>query len=92
MDDAVGIGILGAGWITRAHGQALHTLGRVAPLSRPTRLTALAARGRDRGEAMARDLGYQAAVLCDAIIASAAEGRRVRIDEMMAVPDTAASA
>lgn len=25
MDDAVGIGVLGAGWITRAHGHALHT-------------------------------------------------------------------
>ena len=28
--------------------------------------------------------GYQAAVLCDAIIASAAEGRRVTVDEMLA--------
>ncbi len=59
MDDAVGIGILGAGWITRAHGHALLTLGHVAPLARPIRLTALAARNRDRGEAMARDLGVE---------------------------------
>jgi len=44
MNDAVGIGILGAGWITRAHGHALHTLGHVAPLARPIRLTALAGR------------------------------------------------
>jgi predicted dehydrogenase len=30
--------------------------------------------------------GYQAAVLCDAIVASAAEGRRVRIADMAAAP------
>jgi len=59
MDDAIGIGILGAGWITRAHGHALHTIGHVAPLARPIRLTALAARRRDEGEAMARDLGVE---------------------------------
>ena len=57
MDGSIGIGLLGAGWITRAHGHALHTLGHVDPLSRPIRLTALAARNRERGEAMARDLG-----------------------------------
>jgi predicted dehydrogenase len=59
MGDAVGIGILGAGWITRAHGHALRTLGHVAPLARPVRLTAMAARNRERGEAMARDLGVE---------------------------------
>jgi predicted dehydrogenase len=31
--------------------------------------------------------GYQAAVLCDAIIVSAAEGRRVTIDEIAAAPE-----
>jgi predicted dehydrogenase len=35
------------------------------------------------------DDGYQAAVLCDAIVASAAEGRRVSIDEMTATADAA---
>jgi hypothetical protein len=35
---------------------------------------------------------YQAAVLCDAIIASAAEGRRVRIDDMMATSPATARA
>ena len=59
MSDAVGIGILGAGWITRAHGHALRTLGHVAPARRPIRLTAMAARNRERGEAMARDLGVE---------------------------------
>jgi predicted dehydrogenase len=59
MDDALGIGLLGAGWITRAHGHALHTLGHVAPLGRPIRLTALSARRREQGEAIARDLGVE---------------------------------
>ena len=56
MVDPIRVGLLGAGWITRAHGHALHTLGHVAPLDRPIRLTALAARNPERGAAMARDL------------------------------------
>ena len=57
--DAIRIGLLGAGWITRAHGHALHTLSHVSPLARPIRLTALAARNPERGDAMARDLGVE---------------------------------
>ena len=38
---------------------ALHTLNHVTPLGRPIRLTALAARNAERGEAMARDLGIE---------------------------------
>ena len=60
MADAIGIGLLGAGWITRAHGHALYTLNHVTPLAR----------------------------LCDAIVASAAEGRRVRLDELTSTPAT----
>ncbi len=56
MDRPIRVGLLGAGWITRAHGHALHTLNHVSPLGRPIRLTALAARHAERGEAMARDL------------------------------------
>jgi predicted dehydrogenase len=56
MDRPIRVGLLGAGWITRAHAHALHTLNHVSPLGRPIRLTALAARNADRGEAMARDL------------------------------------
>ena len=56
MDRPIRVGLLGAGWITRAHGHALHTLNHVSPLERPIRLTALAARNAERGEAMARDL------------------------------------
>ena len=57
MSDPIRIGLLGAGWITRAHGHALHTLNHVTPLGRPIELAALAARTADRGLAMARDLG-----------------------------------
>ena len=59
MPDRIRIGLLGAGWITRAHGHALHTLNHVTPLARPIELTALAARTPDRGAAMARDLGIE---------------------------------
>ena len=57
MAEPIRIGILGAGWITRAHGHALHTLNHVAPLARPIELAALAARNPERGAAMAVDLG-----------------------------------
>ena len=59
MTDPIRIGLLGAGWITRAHGHALHTLNHVTPLGRPIELAALAARNADRGAAMARDLGIE---------------------------------
>ena len=59
MPDPIRIGLLGAGWITRAHGHALHTLNHVTPLARPIELVALAARSPDRGAAMARDLGIE---------------------------------
>ena len=59
MTKPIRIGLLGAGWITRAHGHALHTLNHVTPLARPIELAALAARTPDRGIAMARDLGIE---------------------------------
>lgn len=59
MADPIRIGLLGAGWITRAHGHALHTLNHVTPLGRPIELAALAARNAERGGAMARDLGIE---------------------------------
>jgi predicted dehydrogenase len=59
MPDPIRIGLLGAGWITRAHGHALHTLNHVTPLKRPIELTALAARNPERGASMARDLGIE---------------------------------
>ena len=57
MAEPIRIGILGAGWITRAHGHALHTLNHVTPLARPIELRALAARNPERGAAMGADLG-----------------------------------
>jgi predicted dehydrogenase len=59
MADPIRIGLLGAGWITRAHGHALHTLNHVTPLGRPIELRALAARNPERGAAMARDLSIE---------------------------------
>lgn len=59
MPDPIRIGLLGAGWITRAHGHALHTLNHVTPLARPIELTALAARNPERGAAMADALGVK---------------------------------
>ncbi len=59
MSDTIGVGILGAGWITRAHGHALHTIGHMSPLSRPVTLVALAARDPGRGRAMADELGIE---------------------------------
>src|SRR5436189_3038453 len=59
MGDPIRIGLLGAGWITRAHAHALHTLNHVTPLARPIELTALAGRHPERGAAMARDLGIE---------------------------------
>ena len=56
MPEPIRIGLLGAGWITRAHGHALHTLNHVTPLARPIELTALAARNPERGAAMAAAL------------------------------------
>ncbi len=56
MNDTLGIGILGAGWITRAHGLAIRTLSQVAPVGRPVAITMLAARGSGRGEEMAAQL------------------------------------
>ena len=56
MSDVLRVGIIGAGWITRAHGLAIRTLPHLDPLGRPVRITMLAARGRERGEAMARHL------------------------------------
>ena len=59
MAEPIRIGLLGAGWITRAHGHALHTLNHVTPLARPIELRALAARNPERGAAMAADLGIE---------------------------------
>jgi predicted dehydrogenase len=53
------VGVLGSGWITRAHVHAIDTIGHMRPLARPVRVTALAARNAERGQALARDLGIE---------------------------------
>jgi predicted dehydrogenase len=59
VSEPLRIGLLGAGWITRAHAHALMTLEHMAPLGRPIRIVALAARNPERGKAMARELGIE---------------------------------
>ena len=57
VDDLLGVGILGAGWITRAHALAIRTLPVVAPVGRPVGIPILAARDRERAQAMAATIG-----------------------------------
>ncbi len=59
MTAPVGVGFVGTGWMARAHAHALHTLGHVAPLSRPVRLVAIAGRDAARTEAAAAQLGFE---------------------------------
>ncbi len=57
--DAIGVGVLGYGWITRAHAHALHTLNHLEPLPRRVRLVSLAGRRPEPLEAAARELGFE---------------------------------
>lgn len=57
--DAIGVGVLGYGWITRAHAHALHTLNHLEPLPRRIRLVSLAGRRPEPLEAAARELGFE---------------------------------
>ncbi|MCP9485049.1 MAG: Gfo/Idh/MocA family oxidoreductase [Gaiellaceae bacterium MAG52_C11] len=54
----LGIGLVGHGWIARAHAHALRTVDRLAPLSRSVRLISLAGRRPDSVEAAAREFGF----------------------------------
>lgn len=56
---AIGVGVLGYGWITRAHAHALHTLNHLEPLGRPVRLVSLAGRRAEPLEQAARELGFE---------------------------------
>jgi predicted dehydrogenase len=57
--DAIGIGFVGYGWISRAHAHALHTLNHLAPLSKRIRLVSIAGRRVEPLEAAARELGFE---------------------------------
>lgn len=57
--DAIGVGFLGYGWISRAHAHALHALNHVAPLGKEIRLVSIAGRRPQPLEASARELGFE---------------------------------
>jgi predicted dehydrogenase len=56
---AVGIGLVGYGWIARAHAHAIRTVDRLAPLPQPVRLVSLAGRRAGPVEAAAREFGFE---------------------------------
>jgi predicted dehydrogenase len=57
--DAIGVGFLGYGWISRTHAHALHTLNHVSPLGKEIRLVAIAGRRAEPLQAAARELGFE---------------------------------
>lgn len=57
--DVIGVGVLGYGWISRAHVHALHTLNHVDPPAKRIRLVALAGRRAEPLERSARELGFE---------------------------------
>ena len=59
MSATVGIGVVGTGWITRAHAHALHSLNHIDPLERRARLVSLAGRNEERTAAAAAELGFE---------------------------------
>ena len=57
--DAIGVGFLGYGWISRAHAHALHTLNHVAPLAKEIRLVSIAGRRDEPLRGAAHELGFE---------------------------------
>ena len=57
--DAVGVGVIGYGWISRAHAHALHTLNHIDPLPKRVRLVAMAGPRAEPLERAARELGFE---------------------------------
>jgi predicted dehydrogenase len=56
--ETVGIGLIGYGWIARAHAHAILTVDHMAPLPRPLELVAVAGRNADRAADFAVELGF----------------------------------
>jgi len=56
--ERIGIGLIGYGWIARAHVHAILTLDHIAPSSKQPVLAAVAGRDRERVAAFARELGF----------------------------------
>lgn len=57
--NTVGVGVIGTGWITRAHVHALHTLNHIRPLPKQIELVSLCSRTPERVEPMASELGFK---------------------------------
>jgi predicted dehydrogenase len=57
--DPIGVGVIGYGWIARAHVHALHSLNHIAPLERPIRLVSMAGRQAERVGPVANELGFE---------------------------------
>lgn len=57
--DTVGVGVIGTGWITRAHVHALHTLNHIKPLPKRIELVSLYGRTPERVERMASEFGFE---------------------------------
>lgn len=58
MADELGIAVVGAGWITRAHCHALLTLNHIRPLPRRVRLVSVHSRRAEPTAAMAAEFGF----------------------------------
>jgi predicted dehydrogenase len=56
---ALGVGVIGYGWISRAHAHALHTLNHIQPLDRPVRLVSIAGRRPEPLAVAAAELGFE---------------------------------
>jgi predicted dehydrogenase len=56
--EALGIGLIGYGWIARAHAHAVLTVDHMAPLPRRLELAAVAGRDAARADAFATELGF----------------------------------
>jgi predicted dehydrogenase len=57
--ETIGIGLIGYGWIARAHAHAILTVGHMVPLARRPALTAVAGRNADRLADFAAELGFE---------------------------------
>jgi predicted dehydrogenase len=53
------VGLVGTGWIVRAHAHALHTIGHLAPLPARIRLVSIYGRREESVAAAAAELGFE---------------------------------
>ena len=59
MRETLGVGVIGTGWISRAHAHALQTLNHVAPLPVEIRLVSISGRREDAAPAAAGEIGLE---------------------------------